>query len=820
MISQNIIDGGNKGYYVEPYFFHNPHSPGYWCGTGSAMLGLGQMVLPHQFERILHGFTPEGIPLIKNAGPDQKWFAVDFTLGVPKDLSVVLAHKLREHREEIAKLVVEAMQPGFALLEQVAEVRFGKGGSERVPAKPIIAVFPQFENRHGEIHIHAHAVCMKAALTEDGRSGAIDQRSLYTPQLKMAMGAVDRAELAVKAEKQFGIVPIRKGFSFAVKGVPEHVTAEASTRRKQVEAELLRTGHKGPKAAAYATLATRVAKDTTPLPGLISRWENYFVERGFGPEAAQSCLNQSPRHGLPKEIAQKRAVNGGLFRATELKSYFNQLDLTRYVAEEALCRGVSGRAVLDLVEQSLVHHPEIIRLGYQNDRAIYTSAEVKELEKEFISEATRAQKDDSHALPRAVVERALKHAELLSDEQKNVVRYGTTHPAGVAVIGGWAGTGKTTTLAKIRELYVAAGYQVVGATHTGKAAVVLTTQAKIPARTIASTLIQIRKDAIRRQTGEQLYLRIHKKTILVIDEASTAGTRDLVELQREFRKNGAKILFVGDARQTQSIEFGGAMTSLARRLGQVELSEIRRQKDAWARQAVKQFGSGDSTGALAAFADRDLVHVSKTRFEALEEMTRDWSDKGLRDPRGNLMIAATNSEVRRANEIAQEMRRQQGLLSTTQMDVGEQSFHIGDRLLFLRNDHKLDVRNGQLGTIVAMRPFEGLIAVDIDQGRRVLVPLSDYKHISLGYATTIHKSQGITAPRTFCLLPEDAYRELAVVQASRHSDYCKFYVDEMTAGPKLGAIAKAMSKSRQQVFATDVARRDPSYIVLRPEFQR
>ena len=140
--------------------------------------------------------------------------------------------------------------------------------------------------------------------------------------------------------------------------------------------------------------------------------------------------------------------------------------------------------------------------------------------------------------------------------------------------------------------------------------------------------------------------------------------------------------------------------------------------------------------------------------------------------------------------------------------------------MFCENKKSLGVRNGQLGTVTELRADTECMVVQIDNGSRVLIPYKEYSHLQLGYALTTFKSQGVTMTHSYCLVPETATRELSVVQASRHSVSCTFFVDAITAGPELSEMATAMSKPKQQVFAHDITRRSPSYVVLSPEFQQ
>lgn len=170
--------------------------------------------------------------------------------------------------------------------------------------------------------------------------------------------------------------------------------------------------------------------------------------------------------------------------------------------------------------------------------------------------------------------------------------------------------------------------------------------------------------------------------------------------------------------------------------------------------------------------------------------------------------------------MAQQERREQGQLSQARINHRGVEYHVGDRVIFLKNNRPLNVRNGQLGTVVGMHTEQDVLAAKIDNGPKVLIPLKAYPHIGLGYSLTTYKAQGATFQSVYCLISETPNRELAVVQASRHREECKFFVDELTAGPKLKDLAKSMERSQKKLLAMDSTQPDRPYVVLRPEFQR
>lgn len=298
------------------------------------------------------------------------------------------------------------------------------------------------------------------------------------------------------------------------------------------------------------------------------------------------------------------------------------------------------------------------------------------------------------------------------------------------------------------------------------------------------------------------------------------GTRQLNELQTEVLSRGGKLVYVGDPRQLQSIEFGGGFAGLANRLGYAELTDIRRQERPWARNAVKEFAPGECEAALRAHADRHLVKVSKDRHEAMKDMIYDWRQDGIKSPQDVIMLTTTRNEARRLCTAAQAERLAAGAIGDRYLTVGDLQVHLHDRIICTRNQRSLGVRNGQLGTVVDINHMQQTMLVRIDKGPSVVIPVEHYAHLQLGYAITTHKSQSMTIPRSLVLVSENPDREMTVVQASRGREFTKFYIDRITAGKDLADVCKAMSRSRPQVMAHDIDKRGIDDRTIRPEFQR
>ena len=163
---------------------------------------------------------------------------------------------------------------------------------------------------------------------------------------------------------------------------------------------------------------------------------------------------------------------------------------------------------------------------------------------------------------------ALRGAPTLSEEQRSAVIRMTTSGNGVDILTAPAGAGKTFALAAARKAWERSGYRVSGAAHTGVAADEITNAAGIPSTTIARLRIAIDNN----EPGG-----LDDRSVLIIDEAGTAGTRDLAAILDEVDRCGAKVVLVGDPKQLPEITAGGLFAGLIARQPTIELRDNRRQ---------------------------------------------------------------------------------------------------------------------------------------------------------------------------------------------------------------------------------------------------
>ncbi|MGN6376430.1 MAG: Ti-type conjugative transfer relaxase TraA [Sphingomonas sp.] len=391
------------------------------------------------------------------------------------------------------------------------------------------------------------------------------------------------------------------------------------------------------------------------------------------------------------------------------------------------------------------------------------------------------------------LDRAARRGLLLSGEQADALQH-ITAGRDLGIVVGYAGTGKSAMLGVAREAWEEAGYSVRGAALSGIAAEGLAEGAGILSRTIAS--LEHRWDQ-----GREM---LSNRDVLVIDEAGMVGTRQMERVLTHAAKAGAKVVLVGDPEQLQSIEAGAAFRALHERHGGVEITEVRRQRVDWQRDATRHLATGRSREALDAFREQDMVHEAATREDARRDLIDRWDrDRQARPGDSRIILTHTNDEVRALNDSARKRLRQSGELGDeVELSVtrGERSFARGDRVMFLRNERSLDVKNGTLGMIEQVSDISMTVATD--SGREVRFDLKDYNDIDHGYAATIHKAQGMTVDRVHVLATPGMDRHAAYVALSRHRDRVDLHYghDDFADHTRL---ARALSRERGKDMASD-----------------
>ncbi|WP_046349419.1 Ti-type conjugative transfer relaxase TraA [Sphingomonas changbaiensis] len=481
---------------------------------------------------------------------------------------------------------------------------------------------------------------------------------------------------------------------------------------------------------------------------------------------------------------------------THSQATFTTRDLAMFVH-----RHTDGKEQFDHAMAAVRSAPELIKLGRDGrGEERFTSRTMLEIERRLDQATASLMECGGHGIPAAALESPRATARMrglvLGEEQEAALRH-ITRPGDLASIVGYAGTGKSALLGIAREGWERGGYRVQGLALSGIAAENLEAGSGIASRTIASLEHQWAQ-------GRDL---LTSKDILVIDEAGMIGTRQMERIIAEAEKRRAKVVLVGDPEQLQAIEAGAAFRSIAERHGAVEITEVRRQREGWQREATRQLATGRTGAAIEAYAERGMVHAAPDRAAARESLIERWNRERSAEPGASrLILTHTRDEVRLMNERARDRLRATGELGEDVViatERGERRFAAGDRAMFLKNERGLGVKNGTLGTVRSITSVR--MAVMLDDGRAVAFDFKDYAHLDHGYAATIHKAQGITVDRAHVLATPGLDRHAAYVALSRHRDAVQLHYGEDDFADA-GQLARTLSRDRSKDMVADYAR--------------
>ncbi len=608
----------------------------------------------------------------------------------------------------------------------------------------------------------------------------LDSRKLYA-HAKTA-GILYQAHLRHELTTRLGVAwqPVVNGVA-DIDGVDRELIETFSQRRNAIVEHMEQRGESSAAAAQTATLATREAKgERVSEAELREGWARRAAVAGVTPDWHRQHLgNTSWERPDLDRLWQQLVVEEGL---TESSSSFTRRDVLQQlagrlpagapvawcerVAELLLTRDTNLLVALGPTRGHLTS-VDVIRRG--DGRVVpvdpgerrYTTKGLLLTEQRAINHSLDRQEERGAIVAPRMLERAIGRRSL-TDEQAVMVRRLTSSGAGVEVVVGKAGTGKTYALDAAREAWEASGVQVTGVALAARAALELETSAGIRSTTLTRLLGQVDdgRDGSPLQPG----------SVLVVDEAGMVGTRQLARLLHHAEAQSVKVVLVGDPHQLPEIDAGGLFRALATRLPAIELTVNRRQSHSWEQAALDELRHGDPDVALAAYRQHGRIRTADTAEQLRNRLVDDWWTTAEEDLPGSLMIALRRDDVADLNHRARSKMLAAGRLTgPAVVTAAGVELQVGDRTVCLRNDRRLGVVNGTRATITRTAPARRAVEAVDDRGARLLLPASylDAGHVAHGYAITGHKAQGLTCDHTYTLGTDTLYREWGYVAMSR-----------------------------------------------------
>ena len=440
----------------------------------------------------------------------------------------------------------------------------------------------------------------------------------------------------------------------------------------------------------------------------------------------------------------------------------------------------------------------------------FTTAKTIEAEHEILRRMREGQNHVEPVLSRSQAIAVADHHQHLNRTQRSVVEDVLSSSDHIQGIQGFAGSGKTTTLAAIRGAAEGQGYQVEGFAPTSRAARQLN-EAGIEAGTLQGFLVRTANPDLREQ-----------KHFYLVDESSLASTNQMREFLSRLGPND-RVLLIGDTRQHQGVEAGRPFEQLQEAgMRTARLDEIVRQKDPALKSAVELLATGQVSAALDALQQQGRVK----EIPNAEERVRTIAKSYVESPENTLIVSPDNASRRELNLAVRQELKANGSLApedhtfrvlvqrqdmtgaerswASQYEINdvvrytrgskaigieaaayasvvainpaanlltvekanhelatydprrltgvsvyqeiERELSVGDRIQFTAPDKSLGVANRDMAAIEAIHP-DGRLSVRLDNNRQIEFNPNEHRHLDHGYAVTSHSSQGLTAER-------------------------------------------------------------------------
>src|SRR5215218_1424299 len=526
--------------------------------------------------------------------------------------------------------------------------------------------------------------------------------------------------------------------------------------------------------AQQATLETREAKhEPRTLTEQRATWHTQAAATLGGLDAVQAMIT----HALDPDFARSPAVDAEWVAATAEKvlaaveqrrstwqSWHVRAEAQRHIravqvpidkgdqlVDLLLAEVLQIRSVALTRTEDGITEPDTLRRSDGSSvytvagSELYTSARILAAEQRLVATAGRT---DGRVLDAATVELALLESAAngggLDVGQAALVRAMCTSGARLQLAIAPAGAGKTTAMRTLVQAWSDSGGQMLGLAPSAAAAAQLRDATSAPAETLAKLTWSIHHADLPDWAH-----RIGRSTLVIIDEAGMADTLTLDTAVHLIIGRGGSVRMIGDDQQLAAIGAGGVLRDIQASHGVLRLSDLHRFADPAEAAATLALRDGRSE-ALGFYLDRGRVHVGDptTTLDAVFDAWQADRSRAL----DAIMLAPTRELVSRLNQRARNHRLADTTLSQ-EIELGDGNrASVGDLIITRANDRRLRisatdwVKNGDRWTVLNLTRAGGVRLRHVGSGRTVTLP-HDYvgTSVELGYATTVHTAQGVTA---------------------------------------------------------------------------
>jgi len=798
------------------YYGSRGETPLVWAGSGAHLLGVEGAATTDAYRAV---FGPGGACLPRTGARLVSTRRPGIELVVSPHKSVAELGVLG-WAEAMHAIVDAERDATLAYLDRTVKEIGGRRGERATPTPT--AGLTWVTSRHattraGDPQVHDHVLVANVVWMRDQRAGWKGVDTAFVRDHLHAATAIGRMAAARKAvELGFAIEPDagRSGRlgGWRIAGMPDGALAVHAKRSAQIDS--LIGADASPRARGIAAHTHRDPKRHQPVEMLLGRWRAELSDAGHPPSGliadVQTAARQRPAvlDRLDDETTARLVAEtlGVESRLAEIK-VFDRSDAIVAVAPRLHGLPVSE---LDRVVDLVIAHAECVPLigvagartqAYATFGVLAAEARIAELADTLASQPAAQVSDQTADRALAAVEEHLGGA--LTVGQRRAALGLLTSGAGLEVVVGVAGSGKTAMLGAVGDGFTACGFTVVGTATSGQAARGLADGADLSeSRTVASLCWRLAHDRIR----------LSRHHVMILDEAGMTDDPDLGRLLAAVERAGAKLIMIGDDRQLGAVGPGGGLGALRRRQPQRmwELTDNVRQTDPGEQQALVELRAGRVDRAVDWYDKSGRIIGADSREEAISAMVAAWA-ADITGGRDSLLLAWRRDDVDDLNQRARHAYAAMGLLAGPEIEApGGWRYQAGDQVLMLTSGLGGAWVTSERATITTVNPRDGSVGAVTGDGRRLHLTAEQTgaDRLTHAYAVTVHRSQGSTSD-TAHVLEDGGGRELAYVAMSRARNVSRVYVPAFNQDEAVEHLRWAWTSERRQRWAHDQGQPQP-----------
>ncbi len=815
MLTVGKVGAANADYYerevvrgAEDYYAGDGDAPGRWIGRADLVGAVAGSLAPAVDSKLLleAKCAPDGTRLGKTTVKERAVTAFDLTFSAPKSVSVLYALGNPAVSAAVEEAFTAAVEQAIdSLSPRISYTRTGHAGAAVVDAEGVFGVrYRHRTSRALDPQLHDHVLIANAVRTEsDGEWRTIDARGVYrnAKAAGVQFQTFFRSALGSALGVEFGDVDANGQADIV--GIDQAVLDEFSRRSIDIEARLAEwtagfvkregrdpTSVEVGKAHKTITLATRPAKPdeaghttSTLRAGWRDRAErlvdvDQMIEAALG-KVAPPAVIVSPTVDAVLEAVETRHAEWSesqLIEQIAMRTTGPDPATIARTIEEVRADAMASVGVVDLCPE--VEPGDVVRasdgrpVGLPPSAVRYTTSRHLLREVELVEWATvPAMTRHERRKPKPGTLEGLD----ASQADSVTAMLGTTRP--VVTVVGPAGAGKTRMLAAAADSWRCAGVEVFGVGPSASSAQQLADGATIKADTLHKLVYEHHTRWTDRRQPPGLPWALPAGSVVIIDEAGMVDTGLLHTYAQIAQRNHWRTILVGDHRQLDAVDAGGMFAELVEcpDVLTVELDTLHRFDHEWEAAASLLLRDGDAA-AVEEYSRHGRVHGHADEQAAIEAVV-DAALAGIVKGCDVLVMAPTNRVVEQINEIVTGQLLATGLLDPADaIEIGGHRLYVGQPIVTRANDRRLThgpgdeqwVRNGDRWTVLAGTRDE-LHLEHRDTGDRQAITAEYVRagHVSVDYASTIHRAQGATVDEAHLLLSDHTDAKQLYVGATR-----------------------------------------------------